>query len=276
MAGTQSQLWVRIRHVHRGRCLHPTANLHPPSPSTPSERATTVWLQILASTSARLHILPYTNPILQWHTGTRLKNVIPLFVNVAAACARSELAPLALDAYPEAYGEFKRLLLLLLEQQHHNQQQQGTTTTPPPQKQQQPQGGAGGQQRSQEIVPQQEVQGEVEVEGGRMDVDAPGQSQEQQQQQRGCAGGGGVGGGGVVGSGLGSIRAAEDAAQASSSEFADLAYFTVRNMLGGYDRWVRCVACGERCCRSKGSNRDDSAWPVALREWGYAGSASGQ
>ncbi|KXZ44620.1 hypothetical protein GPECTOR_64g114 [Gonium pectorale] len=32
----------------------------------------------------------------------------------ALACARAELAPLALDAYPEAYGEFKRLLLLLL------------------------------------------------------------------------------------------------------------------------------------------------------------------
>jgi hypothetical protein len=31
-----------------------------------------------------------------------------------AACARDELAPLALDAYPEAYPEFKRLLLLLV------------------------------------------------------------------------------------------------------------------------------------------------------------------
>lgn len=31
-----------------------------------------------------------------------------------AACAREQLAPMALDAYPEAYTEFKRLLMLLL------------------------------------------------------------------------------------------------------------------------------------------------------------------
>jgi hypothetical protein len=31
-----------------------------------------------------------------------------------AECVRSELAPLALHAYPEAYLEFKRLLLLLV------------------------------------------------------------------------------------------------------------------------------------------------------------------
>ncbi len=30
------------------------------------------------------------------------------------ACARDELAPLALHAYPEAYLDFKRLLLLLV------------------------------------------------------------------------------------------------------------------------------------------------------------------
>ena len=34
----------------------------------------------------------------------------------AAACAKEELAPLALDAYPEAYPEFKRLMLLLIYQ----------------------------------------------------------------------------------------------------------------------------------------------------------------
>lgn len=32
----------------------------------------------------------------------------------STGCARAELAPLALDAYPEAYVEFKRLLLLLV------------------------------------------------------------------------------------------------------------------------------------------------------------------
>ncbi|MEW5302489.1 MAG: hypothetical protein WDW36_005270 [Sanguina aurantia] len=35
-------------------------------------------------------------------------------VRKALACAREELAPLALDAYPEAYVEFKQLLLLLV------------------------------------------------------------------------------------------------------------------------------------------------------------------
>lgn len=41
----------------------------------------------------------------------------------AAACAKEELAPLALDAYPEAYPEFKRLLLLLIYQGAAGQQQ---------------------------------------------------------------------------------------------------------------------------------------------------------
>ena len=35
-------------------------------------------------------------------------------VTTRAACARQELAPLALDAYPEAYLEFKQCLQLLL------------------------------------------------------------------------------------------------------------------------------------------------------------------
>jgi hypothetical protein len=41
----------------------------------------------------------------------------------SAACAKEELAPLALDAYPEAYPEFKRLLLLLIYQGASGQQQ---------------------------------------------------------------------------------------------------------------------------------------------------------
>ncbi|MEW5310568.1 MAG: hypothetical protein WDW38_002354 [Sanguina aurantia] len=42
-------------------------------------------------------------------------NMTPLSpAHTAAACAREELAPLALDAYPEAYVEFKQLLLLLV------------------------------------------------------------------------------------------------------------------------------------------------------------------
>lgn len=35
-----------------------------------------------------------------------------------AGCLRRELAPLALNAYPEAYGELKRSLLLLVYGQH--------------------------------------------------------------------------------------------------------------------------------------------------------------
>eukprot|EP00878_Enallax_costatus_P040168 GHUV01046173.1.p1 GENE.GHUV01046173.1~~GHUV01046173.1.p1 ORF type:complete len:214 (+),score=56.36 GHUV01046173.1:244-885(+) len=43
----------------------------------------------------------------------------------ALACAREELAPLALDAYPEAYLDFKKALLMLV--QPHEQQQQAST-----------------------------------------------------------------------------------------------------------------------------------------------------
>lgn len=41
-----------------------------------------------------------------------------------AACARDELAPLALDAYPEAYLDFKRALLMLVQQPTQLQQLQ--------------------------------------------------------------------------------------------------------------------------------------------------------
>jgi hypothetical protein len=45
----------------------------------------------------------------------------------ALACARDELAPLALDAYPEAYLDFKRAMLMLVQpqQQEQGQQQRG-------------------------------------------------------------------------------------------------------------------------------------------------------
>jgi hypothetical protein len=43
----------------------------------------------------------------------------------ALACAREELAPLALDAYPEAYLDFKRAMLMLVQPQQQQQQQQG-------------------------------------------------------------------------------------------------------------------------------------------------------
>ncbi len=91
-------------------------------------------------------------------------------------------------------------------------------------------------------MPQQEA--EAEGEGSGMDVDVQGQQQfqqqqgqqqQQQQQQQGQqqrGGGGGGSGGAPSGGGVGSSRAAGDAAQASSAEFADLAYFTVRSMLG--------------------------------------------
>ncbi len=39
---------------------------------------------------------------------------------VAAECVRKKLAPLALNAYPEAYAEFKRALLLLVYSQHED------------------------------------------------------------------------------------------------------------------------------------------------------------
>lgn len=38
----------------------------------------------------------------------------------AAECVRKKLAPLALNAYPEAYAEFKRALLLLVYSQHED------------------------------------------------------------------------------------------------------------------------------------------------------------
>lgn len=40
---------------------------------------------------------------------------------LSAACARDELAPLALDAYPEAYLDFKQALLMLVQQQQHKE-----------------------------------------------------------------------------------------------------------------------------------------------------------
>ncbi len=39
---------------------------------------------------------------------------IPCFTPHAAACVRRELVPLALDAYPEAYEEFKRCMLVFV------------------------------------------------------------------------------------------------------------------------------------------------------------------
>lgn len=42
-------------------------------------------------------------------------------VVLSAACARDELAPLALDAYPEAYLDFKQALLMLVQQQQHKE-----------------------------------------------------------------------------------------------------------------------------------------------------------
>ena len=38
----------------------------------------------------------------------------PSGVPLPAACVRQELAPLALDAYPEAYQEFRRVMMLFV------------------------------------------------------------------------------------------------------------------------------------------------------------------
>jgi hypothetical protein len=40
-----------------------------------------------------------------------------LALAAAAACAREELAPLALHAYPEAFLDFKKTLLMLVDTQ---------------------------------------------------------------------------------------------------------------------------------------------------------------
>jgi hypothetical protein len=56
-----------------------------------------------------------------------------------AVCARDELAPLALDAYPEAFLDFKKTLLMLVDtqQQRPQQQQQQQQTPQGPQQHQQ-------------------------------------------------------------------------------------------------------------------------------------------
>lgn len=43
-----------------------------------------------------------------------------ILVGLAAECMRKKLAPLALNAYPEAYAEFRRALLLLVYSQHED------------------------------------------------------------------------------------------------------------------------------------------------------------
>ncbi|GFR40390.1 hypothetical protein Agub_g948 [Astrephomene gubernaculifera] len=97
----------------------------------------------------------------------------------ALACARSELAPLALDAYPEAYGEFKRLLLMLL----------------------QPPGDAGRQSGAASHSAAAAPAADGDIGSG---VEAPPMSPAQHGEQM----------------------------QQSSGDFVDLAYFTVRHMLG--------------------------------------------
>lgn len=63
-----------------------------------------------------------------------------------AACAREEVAPLALDAYPEAYLEFKKLMLLLLAPPATAPAPSPLpcTSSPPPPPASSSQGGAGG------------------------------------------------------------------------------------------------------------------------------------
>jgi hypothetical protein len=61
--------------------------------------------------------------------------VLLLCCPACAACAREELAPLALDAYPEAYLDFKHALLMLVQppqpqQQAAAQQQQQVAAVP--------------------------------------------------------------------------------------------------------------------------------------------------
>jgi hypothetical protein len=54
-----------------------------------------------------------------------------------AACARDELAPLALDAYPEAFLDFKKTLLMLVDTQQQRPQQQQQQPPQGPQQHQQ-------------------------------------------------------------------------------------------------------------------------------------------
>lgn len=62
---------------------------------------------------------------------------VRVLLAVTTACAREELAPLALHAYPEAFLDFKKTLLMLVDtqQQRRPQQQQHAQQSP----QQQPQ-----------------------------------------------------------------------------------------------------------------------------------------
>ncbi len=52
------------------------------------------------------------------------------FEGVFVGCLRRELAPLALNAYPEAYGELKRSLLLLVYGQHEEGSPVGAEWSP--------------------------------------------------------------------------------------------------------------------------------------------------
>ncbi|KAG2436677.1 hypothetical protein HXX76_006205 [Chlamydomonas incerta] len=117
----------------------------------------------------------------------------------ALACARSELAPLALDAYPEAYSEFKRLLLLLLL----------PPAAPPAQQQQQPQPFGGSSSKAAGA-------GDSGAAAAARDA-APQHPQPQQPQQP-------------------QQPPAEELAAlldpAATADFADTAYFTVRALLG--------------------------------------------
>ncbi|GIL83884.1 hypothetical protein Vretifemale_12601 [Volvox reticuliferus] len=133
----------------------------------------------------------------------------PTRVSQSPACARSELAPLALHAYPEAYVEFKRLLLLLLllpQHRNHPQQQQQQHTE---------EAEAEGQQDR--VTPQPNL--------------TPPEAQEDLASGMLLMGFGGSGSSAaaVLCSSAGSAGLLDPE---STSEFADLAYFTVRSLLG--------------------------------------------
>ncbi|KAG2497682.1 hypothetical protein HYH03_004419 [Edaphochlamys debaryana] len=150
----------------------------------------------------------------------------------ALACARSELAPLALDAYPEAYAEFKRLLLLLLT---------ATTTTSAPASA--PKitsgGGGGGATNGAPDAPAQPAEpGAKPKAGGK--AAGPGSGS-----VFGLGSGSGAAaseiqidlgpGGSGSGSGSGAGGSSEPAGlwdRRSTAEFADLAAATVRHLLG--------------------------------------------
>ncbi|GLI60065.1 hypothetical protein VaNZ11_001919 [Volvox africanus] len=128
---------------------------------------------------------------------------VPTRGSKPAACARSELAPLALHAYPEAYVEFKRLLLLLLLLPQHKTQPQ--------------------QQQTEDADGQQEF-----LATGRNLVLPEAQEEFASASPMGI-GGSSSSAAAVLCSSMGSAGLWDPE---STTEFADQAYFTVRSMLG--------------------------------------------